>query len=306
MQQIAVIVPAHNESQNIILLYQELVSVFKTIENINFTLTFIDDGSTDDTFVKVQELSAKDKRVHGLKFSRNFGHQVALKAGIDHCKGDAVIMMDSDLQHPPQLIPKMISHWHHGYKVVATIRNNNISLPWFKRVSARMFYWIINLLSDIPIKPGATDFRLLDKKVVTTLVKMPEQDLFLRGLIPWLGFSSIYIPFQVCNRKYGKTSYTFRKMLALAIDGVSSFSTLPLRIAIYLGFFFSSLSLSYVPYILFSYMQGNAVSGWSSILATIVFFGGIQLVVIGVVGIYLEKVFKQSKGRPLYVLEEQT
>ena len=305
MQQIVIIVPTHNESDNVGLIYRELVTVFRSLPSIDFKLLFIDDGSTDDTFEKVSALSDEDARVGCLKFSRNFGHQIALKAGIDHFKGDALIMMDADLQHPPSLIPQMIMNWQSGYKVVGTLREDDECIGFVKRFTSRLFYKLINFLSDVPIQPNTADFRLLDKEVVKVLADMPEQDLFIRGLIPWIGGKQVYLRFKAGVRNAGETSYSFRKMLRLAVDGVVSFSTVPLRLAVYLGFLFSTLSLLYLPYIVYSYWRGVAVSGWSSILASVVFFGGLQLVVLGLIGTYLGKIFKQSKARPLYVVDQK-
>lgn len=305
MKKITVIVPAHNESKNIAPLYKALSTVFDTIKAVDFQLLIIDDGSTDDTFKTVTRLAQQNSRIKGIKLSRNFGHQAALKAGLDNASGDAVIMMDADLQHPPELIPEMIAQWRAGYEMVGTIRQDDESVGFFKRFTSRIFYRCINFLSDVNIAHSAADFRLLDAQFVKAFSSISEQDLFIRGLVPWLGGKQVYLPFKVGQRNAGRSSYSLRKMLRLAVDGVVSFSTVPLRFAVYLGFLFSGLSLLYLPYIFYSYAKGIAVSGWASLLATVVFFGGLQLVVLGVIGIYLGKIFNQSKARPIYVISKR-
>ena len=209
------------------------------------------------------------------------------------------------MQHPPALIPEMIAKWEAGYEVVGTLRKDDEKTGLFKKFTSRIFYQFINLLSDVPIEHSAADFRLLDAKIAKELANMTEQDLFIRGLVPWLGGRQIYLPFTAGKRNAGNTSYSLRKMLRLATDGVVSFSSVPLRFAVYLGFLFSGLSMVYLPYIFYSYAKGVAVSGWASLLATVVFFGGLQLVVLGVIGIYLGKIFKQSKARPLYMISKK-
>jgi dolichol-phosphate mannosyltransferase len=236
--------------------------------------------------------------------SRNFGHQNALKAGLDLAGGDAVIMMDGDMQHPPALIPILLEQWEAGNDIVYTIRKDHQDMPMMKRKTSNMFYNLINNLSDIELEQGTADFRLMDRRVVDVFREFKETDLFLRGLVKWMGFKQSGIEYEPAERLKGKSKYTMKKMIRFALQGITSFSTKPLYIATYLGMSFSLISLLYVPYIIYSYYFGQAISGWTSIIATIAFFGGLQLMILGIIGMYLGKLFLQSKQRPHYIVKE--
>jgi dolichol-phosphate mannosyltransferase len=260
------------------------------------------DGCTDNTMDKIQELILEHKNIFYIEFSRNFGHQNALKAGLDHANGDCVISLDCDLQHPPELIPEMLSKWESGYEVVYTIRKEDKKLPISKRFSSRLFYNTINRLSDVEIESGSADFRLLDNKVVRIMKNFHENEPFLRGLIKWIGFKQFSIEYFPKQRTLGKSKYSLKRMISFALQGVTSFSVRPLYGAIYLGFTFTMLSILYLPYVLHAFHNGKEVSGWASIIMTIVFFGGLQLTILGIIGIYVGKMFIQVKERPNYII----
>ena len=240
-----------------------------------------------------------------LSFSRNFGHQLAVKAGLDYADAPAVISMDGDMQHPPTLIPTLVHKWEEGVQVVATLHTYPTEISKKKRKSSQQFYKLLNLLSDIEIKEGSADFRLLDQSVVEVIRQMKENEPFLRGIVPWVGFNQVYIPYTAQARYSGETKYTLKKMFQLALSGVTSFSVKPLYFAVFLGFFFSLLSVLYVPYVIYSFLNGSEISGWASLIMTIVFFGGLQLIILGIIGVYIGKIFKQTKERPAYIIQEK-
>ena len=307
MKTIDIIIPAFNESKNIAILHQEIIAVFGQISNYTYKIIFVDDGSEDDTFEQISKLSRESSKVKYIKLSRNFGHQAALKAGIDHANdSDAIINMDCDLQHPAKVIPELIKPWEGGgYDVVNAIRIENKGDNWLKKVASKIFYYIINKISKTNITPGGADFRLMDKKVVKALSKTKEHNLFLRGLIPWVGFQQTNIYFKAPKRLHGKSSYNFKKMLTLALNGITSISSKPLEFAVYLGFIFSSTSLLYIPYIVYSKINNLAIQGWASVVVTVVFFGGVQLIVMGIIGIYIGKMFLEVKNRPTYIIDKK-
>lgn len=303
MKTIEIVVPCYNESGNIRALYEAVKGIFQEkLPNYAFSMLFVNDGSNDGTLDLLKSLSGSDERVNYISFSRNFGHQVAVKAGLDYSEGDAVISMDCDLQHPPALIPDMVAKWEQGYEVVATLRTYPKDTPKKKKKSSEEFYKLLNLLSDVEIKEGTADFRLLSKKVVNVIREMNEKEPFLRGMVPWVGFKQVYIPYTAEPRFAGESKYTVRKMLQLAITGVTAFSVKPLYFAVFLGFGFSFLSLLYIPYVIYSFLNGSEISGWASLIMTIVFFGGLQLIILGIIGIYIGKIFKQTKERPSYIV----
>jgi dolichol-phosphate mannosyltransferase len=305
---ISVIVPVMDEAANV----EPLASaVFEAIENNpDAEILFVDDGSRDDTLDRLRKLNASDARIRYLSFSRNFGHQAALRAGLEKSTGDCVIMMDGDFQHPPALIPSMLAKHSEGWDIVSMKRiepgrgkagRNGL----LKRITSRGFYSIVNALSDTKMEPGAADFRLVSGRVRDILISMKESDLFLRGAVPWTGFSAAEISYTAQARRSGSTKYTFRKMLSLAIDGIASFSVRPLRLTAVAGFAISAAGLAYAAYALFMRIfTSRTVEGWTSILASVLIIGGLQLVSLGILGEYLGKVFIQTKSRPPYILKE--
>jgi dolichol-phosphate mannosyltransferase len=270
----------------------------------DYSITFVDDGSNDGTVETLKETALLNNKVFYISLSRNFGHQNALKAGLDLSDADAVISMDGDLQHPPELIPELIKHWEAGNDIVYTIRKDHQEIPMMKRKTSNMFYNLMNRLSDIELEAGTADFRLMDKRVVNICRTFNEMDLFWRGLVKWIGFTQVGIEYEPAERKFGESKYTYKKMMQFALRGITSFSIKPLSIAIYLGFTFSILSLLYIPYTIYALFFGHAINGWASVIVTIAFFGGLQLMILGIIGMYLGKLFIQSKQRPHYVIKE--
>lgn len=304
---ISIVIPTFNEEGNIEVLYSQLKDVLSQLSITNFEIIYVNDGSSDDSLEKIKALSQKDERVKFISFSRNFGHQNALKAGLDHAQGDAVISMDADLQHPPLLISEMIRLWQDGNQVVYSIRKDGKELSFFKKTTSKLFYKLVNYLSDTKLEEGTADFRLLDKKVVKALRNYNESNLFFRGIIPTLGFKQIGIPYQPQERFSGTTKYSFSKMLKFALTGITSSSAKPLYFSIYLGLFFAAIAFLYGIYAIYiSIFTNDAVHGWTSLIASILFIGGLQLIMMGIVGVYLGKLFTQSKNRPNYIIDEKT
>jgi len=303
---ISIVIPTFNEEGNIEILYQKITEAFEGTTHTNFEIIYVNDGSSDDSLEKIKTLSITDERVKFISFSRNFGHQNALKAGLDYAQGDAVISMDADLQHPPALIPEMIRLWQDGNQVVYSIRKNGKELSFLKKTTSKFFYKLINYLSDTKLEEGTADFRLLDKKVVKALKQYNESNLFFRGIIPTLGFKQIGIPYQPQERFSGTTKYSFSKMLKFALTGITSSSAKPLYFSIYLGLFFAAIAFLYGIYAIYiSIFTNDAVLGWTSLIASILFIGGLQLIMMGIVGVYLGKLFTQSKNRPNYIIDEK-
>lgn len=298
---VSIVIPAYNEADNIFVISEGLKKVFAGI-NYNYELILVDDGSSDQTLERIKDYAATAENVYFLEFSKNFGHQLAVKAGMDHAFGDCVISMDCDMQHPPELIPEMLKKWEEGFEVVYTIREEDKSLSKGKRGSSSLFYKVLNWLSDIELEPGAADFRLLDQKVVNVFRNFHENEPFLRGLVKWLGFKQFAIRYNPAARFSGKSKYTLKKMFRLALHGVTSFSIKPLYSAVYLGFILSLASVLYIPYVLYAFVNNVEVSGWASVIMTIVFFGGLQLIILGIIGIYVGKMFMQTKNRPNYII----
>ena len=303
--EISIIIPCYNEEGNVHVLYEKLSSILKSCEISTYEILFVNDGSSDDSLMKIKELTAKDDAVKFIHFSRNFGHQNALRAGLDFAKGDAVISLDADLQHPPELIPLLISHWKAGNKVVFTKRKDTKDFTFFKRLTSKMFYRLVNYLSETKLEEGTADFRLLDRTVVEALKNFKEDNLFYRGIIPGLGFKQYGIEYNPHERFSGQTKYTFSKMVRFALTGITSSSAKPLYFSIYLGAFLAICSFFYAMYAIYvSIFTTEAVAGWTSTIASILFIGGIQLMMLGIVGIYLGKLFSESKKRPNYIIEE--
>jgi len=298
---VSIVIPAYNEAENIFVIAERIKQVFVTI-NYNYELIIVDDGSADDTLEKIKNYATTAENVFFLEFSRNFGHQLAVKAGMDNAFGDCVVSMDCDLQHPPELIPEMLKKWDEGFEVVYTIREEDTSLSKGKRSSSSFFYKVLNSLSDIELEAGAADFRLLDQKVVSVFRNFHENEPFLRGLVKWLGFKQFAIRYNPAARFSGTSKYTLKKMFNLALHGVTSFSIKPLYSTVYLGFILSFASVLYIPYIIYAFVNNVEVSGWASVIMTIVFFGGLQLIILGIIGIYVGKMFMQSKNRPNYII----
>lgn len=301
---ISVILPAFNEQDNLQVITDKLIVILK---DLDYEIIFVDDGSQDDTLNILKGLSSTNPRINFLSFSRNFGHQSALKAGLDHATGDCLVFMDCDLQHPPELLSQMLDLWEKGQEVIYTIRQDNNRTPFLKRKTADLFYRLLNFLSDIPIAQGRADFFLIDRKVANVLKNYDETPLFFRGMIPWIGFKQTGIPYTPNERFAGSTKYSLKRMFEFAIDGITSFSIKPLRISIFCGAFLSLGAFIYLMVIIYARLFTNhTVSGWASILACVLLLGGIQLVILGIIGEYLGKLFINAKKRPNYIIREQS
>jgi len=301
----SLVIPAYNEAEVLPLLYQRLTAVMDALDE-PYEMIVVDDGSRDGTVAKLAEFAAADPRLKYLCLARNFGHQVALTAGLDHAAGQAVITMDADLQHPPELLPELIAKWREGNDIVYTERQNTADAGLVKRLTSRLFYGLINRASPTRIPPNAADFRLLDRKVVDSLAKLPERARFLRGLIAWVGYQQTVVPFEAPERAAGQTKYTLRKMLRFALDAVTSFSSLPLRIAGYCGFLASMAGFALGAVTIYQklFVPDRNLPGYTTIVVLILFLGGLQLISLGIIGEYIAKIYEEVKGRPLYLIRD--
>lgn len=301
---ISIVIPIFNEEKNIIVLAEEIKKELSTT-SYSYEIIFVNDGSNDRSLEILRKfILNEDNFIKCISLSRNFGHQVALSAGIEIAKGEIVITMDGDLQHPPELILDLISKYNEGYDIVNTIRINDKNETTFKRISSKGFYSIVNFLSEVHIEAASSDFRLMNRKTVNAFLEINEKDRFTRGLIGWMGFKQAFLPYIPNKRNTGTTKFSVKKMLKFAFDGITSFSSKPLRISFYIGLIISFISLIYGSFAIVSYFKGNNIPGWTSILISILFIGGIQLISIGIVGEYLARVYTQSKNRPLYLINE--
>jgi dolichol-phosphate mannosyltransferase len=307
IQKISIVCPAYQEEEVLPLFHQELVTVLQKIEeDFETEIIYVDDGSRDRTLPVIRNLAAQDRRVRFLSFSRNFGHQAALTAGLEHARGDAVIMMDSDLQHPPALIPKLLDKWKEGFEVVLTIRQDDPQLSHFKRLTSKSFYRLMSLVSETEIRMSAADYRLMSRRALDSLLELKETHRFLRGMVQWLGFSAAEISFQAVSRKAGLSKYTIRRMANLAFDGLISFSKVPLRISLFIGLAAIGFGLMIGMFFFFRYFLSSAgVSlGPAFLLSSMYVLAGCILCGLGIVGEYVGRIYDQVKDRPLYVLKE--
>jgi len=302
---ISVVIPVLNEEGNIGLLADKLGKVLPSITQL-YEVIYVDDGSTDRTFSLVKALHAKDPRIGGISFSKNFGHQLALLAGLQHSRGAVVITMDGDLQHPPELIPVLYEKFRQGYDIVNTRRIDPAGISFLKKTSSRLFYRILNSLSDIPIEPAAADFRLMNRKTVDAFLRIPERDRFTRGLVSWMGFRQISVEYQALPRATGRSKYSLNRMIRFGLNGITSFSSRPLRISFYCGAFISLAGLAYALFAVVQFFRGHTIPGWTSILLSILIIGGAILVSLGIIGEYLARIFNEVKARPLYFIKDQT
>lgn len=301
---LSVIVPMYFEQAVARECYRRLSAVMQA-QNYDYELLFVNDGSTDDTLPILKELAAQDEHIRILSFSRNFGHQMAVTAGVEYARGDVMVIIDADLQDPPELIPDMVALWKQGWEVVYAKRKKRKGESAFKLFSAAMFYRILRALTDIDIPADTGDFRLIDRKVADAFLRMPERSRFIRGMMAWLGFKQTPIEYERDERFAGETKYPLKKMLKLASNGILSFSTEPLRLVLQLGVGAIIVSFLLLIYAIIAKATGHAEGGWASLMVTVTFLGGVQLVSVGVLGQYLARMFEESKGRPLFVISEK-
>ena len=303
---LSVVVPCFNEEEVIRDTSRRLVAVLEKAP-LNFEIIYVDDGSADSTPELLRELQESDERIRVVRFSRNFGHQMAITAGLEHASGEAVVVIDADLQDPPEVILEFVEKWMDGYDVVYGVRADREGETAFKLWTAKAFYRCIAHLSDTRIPVDTGDFRLMDRRVVNALLEMPERDRFVRGMVSWLGFSQIGISYHREARTAGVTKFSFLKMLRFAMDGIFSFSVLPLRVATWTGFAASGLAIAGIVIAVIERLLGvhGLVKGWTSILIAVLFIGGVQLICMGIIGEYVGRTYGESKRRPLYVLRER-
>ncbi len=300
----SIIIPVFNEEENIQKLFERLLQVVSGLSS-DFELIFINDGSKDNTLQLVKDLAANEPKVKYINLSRNFGHQIAVSAGLDACLGQRVVIIDADLQDPPELVLEMDQKMNEGYHVVFARRRKRKGESLAKLLTARLFYRLLARIASVEIPLDTGDFRIMDKKVVDVLRAMPEQNKFLRGQISWIGFKQTYVEYDRSERQGGKTGYTYGKMFRFALDGITSFSDAPLRLASWMGFVVSGVAFIALIYALWGkYVMHNSEPGWASIIVSVLFLGGIQLISLGFIGEYLSRISSNVKQRPLYIVDE--
>lgn len=301
---ISVVVPMYYEEEVAQECYNRLKQVMDN-NKINYEFIFVNDGSTDDTINILKMIAEKDSKVKIVDFARNFGHQTAVTAGIDYAIGDAIVIIDADLQDPPEVIPDLIAKWKEGYEVVYAKRKKRKGETWFKLLTARYFYRFLNYMSDIDIPKDTGDFRIIDRKVAEVFKLMTERNRFVRGMMSWIGFRQTYIEYERDERFAGETKYPLKKMVKFASDGIFAFSTKPLRIVMTIGLLSVLLSFIVLVYAVTVKLFGNDVeAGWASIMVAITFFSGIQLLGLGIVGQYIARIYDESKNRPIYIVKD--
>jgi dolichol-phosphate mannosyltransferase len=300
----SIVLPARNEVANVAPMVAALREVMAPLGR--FEIIYIDDGSDDGTLTVLREVAATDGCVRYLSLTRNFGHEAALRAGLAHARGRAVIVMDADLEHPPALITDLVREWRRGFKIVTAQRTGyELSVSWFKRVTSRLYYRVFDALGDIHIEPGSANFMLLDRVVVDAVNSIEDQDLFLRGVVRWLGYPRVSVPFRQSQRQHGNSKYSLRRMIELAVTGIALHSVRPLRFAIWLALAFAALGGLLLVYSVVSFLfVRHTVAGWTSIMAAIAILGAAQLLVLGIVGEYVGRILRETRKRPSYVVSE--
>ncbi len=301
---ISIIAPIYNEAGNLHELYSRIKEVLDST-NDSWELILIDDGSTDGSADIIQRLCEQDQNVRQVIFARNFGHQLAVTAGLDTSRGEAVVVIDSDLQDPPEVILDLLAKWRMGFEVVYAVRSEREGENWFKKITASIFYRTINRITDVDIPLDTGDFRLIDRKVVNVINQMRERHRFLRGMSVWVGFKQTGVPYKRAARAVGETKYPLGKMIKFASDAITSFSYLPLQLAMYLGFLAAALSILAIPIVIVLRASGSqAFLGQATTLIAVLFLGGVQLISLGILGEYIGRLYDQAKGRPLYIVRD--
>lgn len=301
---LSVIIPVYNEEKNISIIYERLLKVISQLD-ITHELLFINDGSRDNSLSILKNLALNNHSVKYIDFSRNFGHQIAVTSGLDICKGNYTVIIDADLQDPPELIIDLYNKMKEGYNVVYAKRKIRMGESFLKKFTAKMFYRLMDRITTIPIPPDTGDFRIIDRKIINVLKKMPEQQKYLRGQIAWAGFKQTAVEYDRDERYAGNTGYTYSKMIRFALDGITSFSNFPLKFATMTGFIVSGISFLMILYSLYvKLIRNDSVPGWASLMLVVLFLGGIQLLSIGIIGEYIGRISSNIRNRPLYIINE--
>ncbi len=299
-----IVAPVFNECEILPELHRRISAVMESLGE-TWELILVDDGSSDGSSEKIRELAAQDPHVKPLIFARNFGHQIAATAGLDYSSGDAVVIIDSDLQDPPEVIAELVAKWREGYEVVYAVRAEREGESWFKLFTASLFYRLIFRITDVKIPLDTGDFRLMDRKVVNVMNSMRERDRFLRGMSAWVGFRQIGVPYKRAARFAGSTKYPFKKMLRLALNAITGFSYFPLQLATWIGFAAAGLSMIFIPVVVIERLMGRQeFLGQATTLVMVLFLGGVQLICLGILGEYIGRIYDEVKGRPLYIVRE--
>ena len=301
---ISLVVPVFNEEEVLAAFYDRASRALAALEGTTYEIVFIDDGSADGSYGLLAGMASRDPHVRVLKLSRNFGHQIAISAGIDHVRGDCVVIIDADLQDPPEVVGAMVEQWRNGFDVVYGVRSDRAGETRLKLVTASAFYRLLNRVTKIQIPANVGDFRLISRRVVDQLKQLREKDRFVRGLVSWVGFKQTGVTYKRDPRFAGETKYPFRKMLKFAFDGITSFSTMPLKLAMWTGYAAAILAVLYLLSVFVQKLLGYTVEGWATIMVAMLFLGSVQLICLGIIGEYLGRIFNEVKPRPMYVIEE--
>ena len=302
---ISIVTPVYNEEDNVVFFNEEITKVMKTT-GMDYELIYVNDGSKDRTDELIRELAEKDSHVRAITFARNFGHQTAITCGMDFARGDAVITMDGDMQHPPELIPLLLEKWKDGYDIVQTIRTSTEDSGFIKKITSAGYYKVINSISKTPVTPGGSDFRLMNRKSLDVFLRFREHARFIRGIVGGLGFKQTTIKFEAPARHAGVSKFSMNKMLHFAMDGILTNSTTPLRAAFYAGAVSGFIGILLILHVLYSYLVGNTVPGWATMTILIAFFGSANLVGLGIIGEYIGRIYEETKDRPLYWISNDT
>ena len=305
MKKISIIIPAYNEEESLPYLYERLKKLMDEMKNYEFEVLFVNDGSRDKTIQMIKEFRQKDERISYVDFSRNFGKEIAMIAGLDYAKGDCVVFMDADLQDPPELVPELVKYWEEGYDDVYARRSSRKGETWLKKFTSKMYYKVLQSLTRVPIQKDTGDFRLLDRRCVNALRKLRESQRCSKSMFSWIGYNKKEVLYERDPRIAGKTKWNYRKLIDLAIDGITSFTTSPLRISTYLSIpTFLALFVYFIYVIIKCITQNVAIQAFQAIILLILFFSGIQILLFGIIGEYLGRIFNETKNRPLYFVNE--
>lgn len=302
---ISIVTPVYNEEDNVVFFHEEITKVMETT-GMDYELIYVNDGSKDRTDELIRELAEKDSHVRAITFARNFGHQTAITCGMDFARGDAVITMDGDMQHPPELIPLLLKKWKDGYDIVQTIRTSTEDSGFIKKITSAGYYKVINSISKTPVTPGGSDFRLMNRKSLDVFLRFREHARFIRGIVGGLGFKQTTVKFEAPARHAGVSKFSMHKMLHFAMDGILTNSTMPLRAAFYAGVVSGVIGILLILHVLYSYLIGNTVPGWATMTILIAFFGSANLVGLGIIGEYIGRIYEETKDRPLYWISADT